>query len=344
MLRHPAEPYFPYIVALRAEVRRDEDPLPWVGAALERAHVYAIAHLLLAQVLTPKSVSQARLEYRLTMEQAPEFTGHVMARATRLVTDYFSAREVIPADSNSNRPHVMDLLALAVRDRLPATAARLDADLSRVAPEMTRLRAAEAATTDVEAGACAPWCEGNLRRTCLDDATAKAAQEQQAEPTRCEGYDLHARIRVSAGDPAGGIAELQDAVDAVADRVPCLERLTDLALKVGDVTRADAALQRIVAAGCVETAECTENVLWVSRKYESMGQSHKALALLKRVLELSPDDALLVELASAASRSGLHAEAAADYEELARKHPDQSQWQRAHKAERDAALREALKL
>ena len=40
MLRHPAEPYFPFVGAVRATVTRDESVLPWAGRALERSPVY----------------------------------------------------------------------------------------------------------------------------------------------------------------------------------------------------------------------------------------------------------------------------------------------------------------
>ncbi len=68
MLRHPAEPYLPFAVALRAAHEKDDDPIPWIGATFERARVYGPAHFLLARVVAPRSPSQARLEYRTAME------------------------------------------------------------------------------------------------------------------------------------------------------------------------------------------------------------------------------------------------------------------------------------
>ncbi len=79
MLRHPSEPYLPFMAAVRAVHERDDDPIPWLGATLERARVYGPAHLVLARVVAARSPSQARLEYRLAMEQAPNLVGTVMA-------------------------------------------------------------------------------------------------------------------------------------------------------------------------------------------------------------------------------------------------------------------------
>ena len=48
MLRHPAEPYFPFAGAVRALRTRDESVLPWIGRTFERARIYGPAHFLLA--------------------------------------------------------------------------------------------------------------------------------------------------------------------------------------------------------------------------------------------------------------------------------------------------------
>ncbi|MGD0678871.1 MAG: O-antigen ligase family protein, partial [Polyangiaceae bacterium] len=96
MLRHPAEPYIPFVAAWRAAAVHDESPIPWLEATFERAHVYGPAHLLLASLLVARSPSQARFEYRLAVEQAPEWWWLVATDAARLVGSYDDALELVP--------------------------------------------------------------------------------------------------------------------------------------------------------------------------------------------------------------------------------------------------------
>ena len=100
MGRHPAEPYIPFAVALRAVQRRDMNPMPWLAATLERARVHGPAHFLIAQVIASRSPSQARLEYRVAIEQAGELFGASASAALGLVKSYDDALEVVPASSH----------------------------------------------------------------------------------------------------------------------------------------------------------------------------------------------------------------------------------------------------
>ena len=344
MLRHPAEPYLPFITSVRALRERDDNPIPWIGATLERALVYGPAHLVLARVLAPRSQSQARLEYRLAIEQAPTLVTDVMTEAPRLVRSYFDAIELVPEGRTGAIAE--ELLVRAVSDRLPATGVRIDADLLRV-PAIEWgpfLRAAGAAVADLEAAESAPWCQGSAWDTCVSDAMAKSRRVEQGAPEQCEGYLLSARARVASGDSAGGLVYLEKAADSVINRVSCLQQVVEVAREAGNEPRADVALEKIVAAGCRDSAECAGNLRWVGQQYEATGRPLKALAIYRRALEQSPDDVLLAHLAALAGRAGLHAEAAEDYEQLAHRHPGEAEWHRLAMAEHDAAMREAVRL
>ncbi|HLK37223.1 MAG TPA: O-antigen ligase family protein [Polyangiaceae bacterium] len=344
MLRHPAEPYLPFIAALRASHQRDESPIPWVGATLERARTYAPAHLVLARTLAARVPSQARLEYRLAIEQAPEFDVLVMAEAPRVVGGYYDAMEVVPS---GDAPRVLDMLVRALADRLPSTCVRLDAELAGRAPEnpAPALRAARGAVEDVEAGDAAPWCSGAARSACLRDALDKTARAQRAAPPACEAHALRARARIAAGEPTAALRDLQVAADSVSDRVACLEALEGIARAAGDAPRANAALDQVVRAGCSDDRDCVRELAWVAARQEATGNPHSAYALYRRAYERAPDDdALLENIARLAAQAGLHAEAAEDYKRLAGHHPGDPRWPAAALHEREAAVREALKL
>jgi tetratricopeptide (TPR) repeat protein len=346
MLRHPAEPYLPFITALRAARNRDDNPMPWIGAALERAEVYAQTHLVLARVVAQRSPSQARLEYRLAMEQWPDLVSGLMAsEAPHVVGGYYDALELAPPGP-AGVP-ILEALAETIEPRLPATQAMLDDELMSRAPRRPgpALRRARDAVADLEAGDGAPWCTGSARSACLRDALEKAAGVERIEPDMCEGYALDARARAVDGQTTLALAELAKAADIVTDRVPCLKELVAIARAAGDARRADEILDKITEAGCADDAECARTLGWVADQNEVAGNAQKALALYKRAYQRAPDDdGLLQHIAGLSASAGLHGEAAGDYERLARKHPDEPRWRRAAEAEHDAAMRGAVRL
>ncbi len=120
MLRHPGEPYLPFVVALRANYARDDNPIPWVGATFDRASIYPPAHLLLARAIGARSPSQTRFEYRRSVEQGPELLDVVLAEGASFADDYNEAIELVPASPQSAR--ALEALVEALQNRLPATA------------------------------------------------------------------------------------------------------------------------------------------------------------------------------------------------------------------------------
>ncbi len=142
-----------------------------------------------------------------------------------------------------------------------------------------------------------------------------------------------------------GLSELDKAVDVVADRVPCLESLESIAHAAGDERRAQEALDRVTNAGCSDDAECVRNLSWAAQRESARGNPRKALALYKRANQRAPqDDALLETIAGLAAAVGLHGEASDDYEQLVRRHPQDSHWKLAAQREKDAAARAVVGL
>jgi tetratricopeptide (TPR) repeat protein len=150
---------------------------------------------------------------------------------------------------------------------------------------------------------------------------------------------------VAIGDAATGLDELEKAIDVVSDRVACLQKLESIAHSAGDEQRAQQALDRVANAGCSEDAECARNLAWMAQREQARGNVQKALALYRRANQRAPqDDALLEAIAGLAAAAGLHGEAAEDYEQLARRHPQDSRWKQAAQSEKDAAVRAVVGL
>jgi hypothetical protein len=339
MLRHPAEPYLPLIVGWRAARAGDDEPVPWLASALERGREQGPAHLVLARLIARRSPSQARTEYRLAFEQAPELLPSALSETPRLVGGYDDAMELV----SNGRPGRETLSALgdALAARLPATSSRLYDELAARAPSEPgpSLRSAREAIADLSDDDGAPWCEGASRDACLKRALDVSAHAEALAPLVCAGHALHAQARIAAGDETRALSELASAAQQVTDRVECLKVLEGLADRAHDDRLAMDAMTKITASGCADEHECAANLTWVAAEEARRGDGRRALVLYKRAYEQSPDnDTLLVAAAHLAASSGLHVEAEQDYERLARKHPEDVAWRKAAADERDMAL------
>ncbi len=344
MLRHPGEPYIPFVPASRAARARDDDPMVWIGATLERAPVYGPAHLLLARLVASRAPSQARLEFRLAMQQSPELAGPALAEAPRWIGGFDDAMELVPEGPLGTQ--VLEALAQRLQLRLPATCVRLDGEHAARAPTDPgpALRLAEDAVDDLQ-GEGAPWCQDVDRPACLKRALATARRAELLAPSLCAGYALHARAEVANGDVAGGLKELSEASDTVSERVECLQSLVSLANRMHDDQRTSDALARIAKAGCSDDADCARNLAWIAAVEEQRGNALHARVLYKQAYERAPDqDALLEALARLAAAGGLHAEAADDYDRLTQRHPEDARWRKAAESEHDAAMKAAMRL
>jgi tetratricopeptide (TPR) repeat protein len=205
-------------------------------------------------------------------------------------------------------------------------------------------RAAFDASFDVSSGDAAPWCQESARDGCMRDAMMKAQRLVQIEPSLCEGYALLARVRIAGGDTTGALRDLERATNEVTDPLSCLKQLVAVAIEAGDEAKAEAAIEKLTIVGCSNGRACAENLAWVGRQLEAMNKSHRALAIYRRAFQRDPDDELLERIAALAADGGLHAQAAADYDQLARRHPETPKWRQLASEQRDAAMRQSMKL
>jgi tetratricopeptide (TPR) repeat protein len=337
MLRHPGEPYLPFIAGWRAERARDDDAMPWLEATLERARVYPTAHVALANLLARRSPAQARLEYRIALEQDPVQLWTIVPDMVRLVGGYDDAMELVPRDKTS--AHVLELMVERLGARLPATRVRLDAEIVSRDPRASApaVPTATGAVEDVENADEPPWCEGASRAACIARAIDVSNQAETLDAQSCEPHALRARAEAAAGNADKGLANLASTVDRVHDRIPCLEQLARLADAAHDEPRWRAAVEKVASAGCGSDAECATNLSWAAAQQEAHGKFGEALPLYKRAYERMPgDDTLLEQVAKLAAQAGLHTESAEAYERLAHKQPSDPRWKHAADAQRSA--------
>lgn len=332
LLRHPGEPYFSYAAAVRGQALRDGPVLPWAGHALERSPIYGPVHLVLARLFARSVPSQARVEYRLALEQ--EGGGDTWGpEVSRLVNDYDEALELLP--HGPYRRDALEALATGVELRLPATRCALDDDALALDPSAhgPLQRHARDALLDVREGAI--WCQG---RQCLERGATFAKRLREAAPTECEGYALGAELRAAGGDPKAAVGELEAATDRVGDRSVCLVRLVELMESTGLTAQVDDTIARVANAGCATPKECAENFAFTGGLYLGRGSPRRAIAFYRKAVDAAPErDEYLLEYARLTASLDLQAETLHAFTLLRERHPDVPEY-----AERAEAARAAI--
>lgn len=342
MLRHPAEPYLPLMGAVRAARAGDESPIPWIGRTLERASVYGRAHLLLARQLSRRSPAQARLEYRLAMEQDYTLITTAIAEGALLVRGPDDALQLVPVGRFEES--VMTTLASALRDRVPAASDRLAEELAArhpSSPYVVRLAAEKSlAMLRRGDGACATDRPG-----CVRAALENAARLVSAEPQECTSHRLAAEIRIATGSVDDAIASLEGALGNVRDPGACLQFLVAHAEASGDEKRLERALEHLLGLGCATDEQCAASHLQAAAVEERRGHLTAALKTLKRGDARMPGRRdLLTALARVASSAGRHADALDAYRSLVDEDPANPEWRAGVEREKAALERDQHRL
>jgi tetratricopeptide (TPR) repeat protein len=313
ILRHPAEPYFSYVGAIRASRHAPERVPAWVGHTLERAPVYGPAHVVLARWLRSRAPAQARLEYRLAQEQGgvsiPE------QEYAALINTYFDALEIAP--SGRSGIVVLGELANGMALREPSSAVRINAEILRRDPANfdALVRQAEAAWFDVVDDA--PWCPA-----CKAEALSTATQLERYYPRKCEGHLLRARVLAVEGTVTQAVSDLKDAAESMDDRSYCTSQLATLAIAVGDDAAASDAIRKLADAPCVHASSCSDDLLAAARLELLRHSPNRALIYLRRAARSSPErDDVQMELGDVASQVGFYAEALRAYRTVSERNP-----------------------
>ncbi len=333
-LRHPAEPYFPYVAALRGQALRDGPIIVWAARALERCPTYGPVHLVLARTFYRSVPSQSRLEYRLAMQQ--QFSEGFEDEAPHLVSDFDEAMELVP--DNSMGPTALEALGRKLEDRLPATRSMVDEELLRRDPKSPWALQRLARDVLLDLRQQAIWCTD--RRACADRGIELAHRLRDVAPTTCEGHALNAELRAEAGFPRDAIRELEEASNRVDDRTSCLMRLVMLMDSTGLTAEVEPTIERVANAGCVSPSECADNYAFAGRVFVERGSPRRAIAYYRKAVDSAPEkEDSLQEYARLAGELGLHAETLHAYTTLSELHPGVPEYAARAAEERDHLAR-----
>jgi tetratricopeptide (TPR) repeat protein len=307
VLEHPADPYLAFLGAVHATRTRGPDTVAWAGRALERSPIYGHAHFLIAHDLARRSPAQARLEYRIAMQQDSSLVDRATREGVRLVGDLRQARELLPATRYAGQ--VSERMIEMLRWRLPATSTALDQDLAARAPEdiPAMERAVKAVEEDLAQGTAAPWCDVD-RKACAARGVALTERFAALAPRLCTPYVYRARLLIASGEARRALEQLRDAEGNVEGRSECLRALAHLARQANESEIAEIALERL-SHSCTTDEECIENLIYVAQMQEGRGNIRLALLYYRRAAERAPMRTdVLAHVAALAARVGMPAE------------------------------------
>lgn len=311
MLRHPAEPYFSIIGALAASVAHDQNPLPWLGRALERGRTNGATHLLLAQVLARRGHrGQALLELRLAVRHDPTLTRSAASLATHWTHDYPSLLRAVPP----GKPGASMLEALG--SSLSASADRevrwrLLTDALTREPQLSRARAEIGfdLISDLEAGRKSFRCGGKRRSECIARVEQNARILARETPHNSSAVRLRARLLLLSGRPRAAYNLLVAGCPSVKDRSTCLLTCLQAAILTKSPSDISSAASQYLASRCDTAERCATAAGLVGNLLASHGEPGEALTYYARAAREAPTEERWLLVARTASRIGAHAQA-----------------------------------
>jgi hypothetical protein len=298
MLRHPAEAYFPLVASIVA-ARTGDDPLRWIGRALERSPLDGHAHFLLSDVLAKKDARrQALMHLRLAAVYDGVIRDAALTKAATLAKTYDELLSAFPASEigGSLLPEVCKKAVGVVRIECWREVSRRDAADTGAKRE---LAAALLDTLEADVIPCAAEnatiCNAEVRR-CLTAV--------ERESTGWQVKELRARELALAGNARGAATLLIEQCSGGNEAIGCRSRALELAARTKDLKLLGAAVERYLAAACGEPARCASAHEHAGAAYEGIGAAGMALKHFSAAANEEPSINRWIMNAEAAARAG----------------------------------------
>jgi hypothetical protein len=297
MLRHPAEAYFPLVASIVA-ARTGDDPLRWIGRALERSPLDGHAHLLLSDVLAKKKAPrQALMHLRLAAAYDGVIRDSALLKAAALAKTHDELLSAFPASApgGSLLPEVCKKVVGVVRIECWREVSRRDTSDAGAKRELAAalLDSLEAAVVPCAAES-APGCVAEVGR-CL------TAVEQS---NGWQAKELRARELAVAGDARGAATLLVEHCPGGNEGIGCRSRGLELAARTKDLKLLGTAVERYLAAACGEPVRCASAHERAGAAYEGIGAVGLALKHFSAAANEEPSINRWIANAEAAARVG----------------------------------------
>lgn len=310
---YPADPYFPLaggIIALRVE----DNPLPWLGRAIERDPMSGRPYLLLSYALAGMGLlDQAAVPLRMAAEREAPFKARSAALALRLGEASGDLLRAVPSEKKG----IPLLLAMAARvDR------KADPELRRRLLEevLARDKGHTSATLERSKDLLnliqqdAPECAHERRSTCIRGVEA-LLDDLASGPPDTRVTIVRARLLLLAGRPTEALRTLRLECSLPNGDLDCFAWQVRAAELVGKDQLVEAS-GAYLARACSTPKTCESGGAWLANRHIRRGDAAGALRIYERVAREadSPESWRRVAIAAArAGFAGLAAQALVSY-------------------------------
>jgi hypothetical protein len=255
MLRHPAEPYFPRLAALAAWKSGHENPLPWIGQALNRGMSAGRSHYLLGGYLASRGKrAQALLELKLAATYDPWLSASVAKLALQVTHDENELMRAVPDGPSGNR--LLTALAKNLVARNPDLSRALLRHAVQRDPQATAARIALARRLLDDVEGQAPACADTVG--CLKEAEALLGQ---GTATTADLLKLRARVLIANGKADAAVRLLSNECRKLGRSLPCIASWIDAAKRAHDGEALHQAVLALQSEECTVANRCT-GLLW----------------------------------------------------------------------------------
>lgn len=298
--RHPAEPFLPLLRGLIARANR-ENPLPWIGRAIERDPMAGRAYLVLAEVLAQQGArTQALGAVRRSVEREYGMLSRGARLAARIAQTEQELALAVPAGLNG----ASMLAALA---GVPALRERRGALLDEAAGRdrkftLPRYFRAEDFMTAAEAGS--EQCGSDHASDCVNRAAAMLQELRLLDHGSERFVILRARILAGQGDVSAALRLMAQECPVNRQRMQCLHWRVILAQRAKRFDELDAAAATYLSGVCADSGTCANAADWLGGIFASTGYDARALQMYERAAREQPTSHAWRQVAKAAKNLG----------------------------------------
>jgi lipopolysaccharide biosynthesis regulator YciM len=344
MLRHPADPYFPRLMALLAWRTRDPTVMKWIALALERDVNSGRTHYLLANVLHGKGAkNQALLELKLAVQNEPALkveAANLALQWSRSDEDFLHAAP----SGKDGAAMLFTMASLLKRDRIELRTRLLSEAVARNPQHgEARLMAAMDLLRELSAASKSKLCTGAQRADCIRTIESHIDSLRAINRENSTADELRARLLVAQGQEASAERLLNESCPRYDEAISCLRTLVEVTAELDDATRLDTAAKQLMTKACPPTSVCVRTGVWLGDFFARRGDWHGALTFYRRAAQEEPTETTLTRLADAASKAGRHAEAIDVLQRLSRIRGTDAELRTRIEHERTHALRQMLR-
>jgi tetratricopeptide (TPR) repeat protein len=315
MLRHPAEPYFPFLLARLAWATHERNPMPALERSFERASMNGRAHYFLAEMLSAqKRFSQARLELRMAVSDDPDLAAAAAKFATRMSTNAEELLQTIPPAERGVTMLSCIVDQVPQEQRLPL----LD-ELSRRAPADpdTLTKRSAYYIEEMRRGSESQVCAAEARAACEKEVLAGVSGLEHIRPNLSDADRLRARLLVINGEAEKAESVLSARCQRVDDPMPCQLARADVAAGIKDSEPVHRAVRDLVQIGCGPQNQCGPASITAGDLLAARSEWGTALTHYSRACKNDPNEQCWLKVAGAAIKIGAHTQAVDALEKVA---------------------------